>query len=84
MAIIILDYEVEVNTTKLILWYIDIGRLEFLEMHCLFLSYASTLVVGLDCKLKLLANVFEEDLLLKNLTTLLKVSHITLLDHDYT
>ena len=84
MTIIILDNEVEVNTTKLILWYIDIGRLEFLEMHSLFLSYASALVVGLDCKLKLLANVFEEDLLLKNLTTLLKVSHIALLDHDYT
>ncbi len=84
MAIIVLHYEMEVDTAKVILWYIDVSGLKLLKMKCLFVSKVATLVVRSDGKFHFLTNVLEEDLLFEDLAPLLKIGHVTLLHYNYT
>ena len=80
----------EVNASSLTLRHIDVGGLEFLEVRLyLNLLHLSTdylwlddLLVGANCKLKLLTNIPEENLLLQYLTPLLHVLDLALLHND--
>ena len=90
MPIFVLDDEVEIHASSLPLRHIDIGRLEFLEVRLYVnLLHLSTdylwlhyLLIGADCKLKLLTDIPEEYLLLQYLAPLLHVLYLALLHND--
>ncbi len=80
MTILILNYKVEINASILLRWHKYVCALEFLEHYRFSISF----VIRSHCEFNFLTNVFKEDFLLKDLTSLLKVRDITLLGNHNT